>query len=135
MSMDVEKWLSHLPIAEEHIGEGILLNVEFMPSAPGEARILVGELCLTFLREDILDIEPAAELENLPPPHLHLIRIVVRKGAPLLDARAKDLCGTAAPGRRPFALSTRPSIITHDPSPRFRDLEHQFLQRQSLIDA
>jgi hypothetical protein len=134
MSMDVEKWLSHLPIAEERIGEGILLNGEFMPSAPGEARILVGELCLTFLREDILDLELAAELEN-SPPRPHLIRIVVRKGAPLLDARAKDLCGTAVPGRRPFALSTRRSIITYDPSPRFRDLEHQFLQRQSLIDG
>jgi hypothetical protein len=134
MSMDVEKWLSHLPIAEEHFGEGILLNGEFMPSAPGEARILIGELCLTFLREDILDIEPAAELET-SPPLAHLIRIVVRKGAAFLDARAKDLCCTAGPGRRPFALSTRPSIITHDPSPRFRDLEHQFLQRQSLIDG
>lgn len=131
--MDVEKWLSHLPIAEEHIGEGILLNGEFMPSAPGEARILVGELCLTFHREDILDTEPAAELENSLPLR-HVIRIVVRKGAPLLDARAKDLCGAALPARRPFALTTRPSIMTSDPAPCFRDLEHQFLRRESLID-
>jgi hypothetical protein len=134
MSMDVEKWLSHLPIAEEHIGEGILLTGEFVPSAPREARILVGELCLTFLREDILDIEPAAELENAPPLPRR-IHIVVRKGARLLDAREKDLCGTAVRGRRPFALSTRPSIVTDDPPPRFRDLERQFLQRQSLIDG
>jgi hypothetical protein len=134
MGMDVEKWLSQLPIAEERISEGILLNGEFMPSAPGEARILVGELCLTFLREDVLDAARAAELENSwPLPQL--VRVVVRKGAPLLDARAKDLCGTALPGRRPFALSARPSIITSDPSPCFRDREHQFLQRQSLVDG
>jgi hypothetical protein len=31
--------------------------------------------------------------------------------------------------------SIRPSIITHEPAPRFRALEHQFLRHQSLIDA
>jgi hypothetical protein len=132
--VDIKKWLSHLPAAEEHFGEGILLYGELMPSAPGEARIAVGEVCLTLLRDDILSIEPATELENAPP-HLDLIHIVVRKGAPLLDARAKDLCDTAVPGKRPFSLAIRPSVITHDPFPRFRALEHEFLQRQSLIDA
>jgi hypothetical protein len=133
MSMDVEEWLSRLPIAEEHTGQGILINGEFIPGAPGEVRFLVGELCLTFLREDILDIERAAESED-PPPHRLWMRIVVRKGACLLDARAKDLCVTSVPGKKPFALAARPSI-TYNPSPRFRELEHQFRQRHSLIDA
>jgi hypothetical protein len=133
MRMDIEKWLSHLPIAEEHIVEGILFDVEFISSTPGEARVVVGELCLTFLREDILDIESAAEMENSPPHGP--FRIVVRKGAPLLDARANEICGKVALGRRPFALSARPSIITHAHSPRFRELEHQFLKRHILIDA
>ena len=133
MSMDVENWLSHLPMAEEHICEGILLNGEFIPSAPGEARVLVGELCLTFLCEDILDIERAAESED-SSLHLRMMRIVIRKGAHLLDARAKDPSVASVPGKRPFALAARPSI-TYNPSPRFRELERQFRERHSLIDA
>lgn len=133
MSIDIGRWLARLPIAEGHLTQGILLTGTFLPSVPGQVHILVGELCLMFLREDIVEVEPAAD----PPgaaPDAGRVRIVVRKGAPLLGARARDLCATATP-RRPFALAVRPRVITHDPSPRFRDLERQFLQRHALVDA
>jgi alpha-beta hydrolase superfamily lysophospholipase len=142
MSIDVGKWLAQLPIAEGHLTQGILLTGTFLPSEPGQVHILVGALCLMFLREDIMDVEPAGDLEGAAPaaglegvaPDADRVRIAVRKGAPLLGARAKELCATATQ-RRPFALAVRPRVITHDPSPRFRELERQFLQRQSLVDA
>jgi hypothetical protein len=132
VSMDIEKWLSCLPLAEEHFVDGIVLAGQLLPSGPDEVRILAGDLCLTFLREDVLDAVPeyAQSDSSMSQPWL---RIVVRKGASLAEARAKDLCVAFAPGKRPFALAVRTSIA-YDPSPRFRELEYEFRRRHSLLD-
>ena len=99
-----------LPIAEEHTGHGILINGEFIPGAPEEARFLVGELCLTFLREDILDIERAAESED-PPPHRLWMRIVVRKvlacWMPVRRIFVSHRCREKSPLRLPLGLPSR----------------------------
>jgi hypothetical protein len=42
--------------------------------------------------------------------------------------------GEDPPRRRPFALAVRPQTILLGPSPRFRELERQFLRRHALLD-
>jgi hypothetical protein len=136
MNIGVEKWLSHLPFAEEHAGDGIVLTGLLVPGDPGGLHVLVGELRLSFLNEDIVEIEPVATSESLfAHEDEGMVRVLVRRGAPVEDVRPSELCNKVLPQRRPFALSVRPLVVTLGPRARFRDLEREFLLSQSLIDA
>lgn len=137
MNIKLETWLSRLPMAEEQVGDGIVLSGRLMPGAAGEFRILAGQLCLSFLRADILEIEPVSVPTAdglLQPPVQPEVRVLLRQGAPIQDVRAAELCDQILPQRRPFALSVRPLTITLGPCTRFRDLEREFLLSQSLIE-
>jgi hypothetical protein len=131
MSENIEEWLSQLPTAHECPSEGILLVGTLAPSAPEVACVVVGGFCFVFRRADILDIEiqDCSQVASQP----QTIRVVVRKGAPLMNAFPSDIRGESPTGRRPFALSSRQSIGVSNPCPRFRALEDHFLRKHSLL--
>lgn len=136
-ALDVEEWLATLLVAEEESGDGIVLDGWVLTSElTGEiekVRLVVGGLYLSFAREDVTDIESVvAAGHGSVPPGAFASRVVVRRGAPILDIRLERLCLQQT--RRPFALSVRPSTITLGPSNRFRELERQFLRDHSLVD-
>ena len=130
MLIDIDTWLSQLPLAEAEVTDGLLFVGDLISSTPKEGRISVGEMRLTFSREDILDMEPLAEPKNGCQHPTH--RILVRRGARLWEA---DLRSALPPGRRPFALSVRSPDIAYNQALRFRALEHDFLQRHGLLDV
>lgn len=129
------KWLLDLPFAEEHAGNGIVLIGRPIASNLDHFHCLVGQLQLSFLLQDILEIEPVSPLE-LPLSEVNkgVARILVRRGAPIQDIRLSELCDPGLPQRRPFALSVRPLVITLGPRRRFRDLEREFLLTNSLTN-
>jgi hypothetical protein len=136
MKTNIEQWLAHLPLADEQAGDGFVLTGRLVSVDGDEVRIVVGEPCLSFSPDDILDIAPVEVTEQLgPTPSPGTVRVAIRRGASLLDARPGTLIDGLPPPRRPFALATRPTPIILDPVPRFRELERRFLLSQSLIDA
>jgi len=135
VSSAVEKLLSSLPFAEEHAAHGIVLTGRAVSVVGGSFHFTVGELCFSFLPGDIVDIEPPLTSELLlPQEHTGTVRILIRHGARVQDIRPREICGHRLPGRRPFALSARPPVITLGPCTRFRDLEREFLLTHALID-
>jgi len=134
MNIDLEKWLSQLPIVEEEIGHGILLNGWLVPGEIDQISIIVGELRLSFFSSDVVETKSVGSTEHLPPSAGVPIRLVVRRGAPILDICLERPSEGFSQQRRPFALSVRPPTIIRGPSNKFRDLERQFLQSHSLID-
>ncbi len=54
------------------------------------------------------------------------VRVVLTRGARLLDARPAELFEGSIPGRVPFALATRPPVIRLGAKPRFRALERDY---------
>ena len=136
MNLDIEKWLSHIPLAEEVVGEGIVLSGWLVPSKPEELCILIGELYLVFHRIDIVGMELVTSIED--PGELKPaieVRIVIRRGSPILDIRLGQLREVLSPQQRPFAFSVRPLSITLKPASRFRNLERQFLEDAGLIGS
>ncbi|HEY8455795.1 MAG TPA: hypothetical protein VIL34_09390 [Actinopolymorphaceae bacterium] len=135
MSSGFNHWLSRLPLADEQAADGIVLTGRVFAGGLDQVHVLVDDLRLTFRAEDIVEVE---EVPTSGGDRLHLaprvFRVVVRPGAPLQDARPGELCERPSPGRRPFALSVRPPVITLGPATRFRDLEREFLLSQGLID-
>lgn len=134
MSINIQAWLSELPTAAEETGGGIVLEGFLLPSEADKIRIIVGGLCLSFLKTDVLEMESVNQTEDRSGAQFERgIRAVVRHGAAILDIRLRELCGLETP-KRPFPLSARPPTITLSTSTRFRNLEQQFLQRHSLIE-
>ena len=136
MNRDSEKWPSHLPIAEEVVGEGIVLNGWLVPSKPETLCIVTSELCLVFHQIDIIEIESVTSIED--PAELQPaipVRIVIRREAPILDIRLAKLREGLSPQHRPFALAVRPLTITIGPANRFRDLERGFLEGEELVGS
>jgi hypothetical protein len=132
MNVDVAQWIAHLPRADEQVGDGLVLTGYVLPAGAGEMRLAVGEVGLAFALADILDVAPAQE-DFGPASSTPAVRVVVRRGASLLDARPAMLV-TGRP-RMPFALSVRLTPVVLEPSRRFRDLERRFLLDHSLLDA
>jgi hypothetical protein len=132
MNVDVAQWIAHLPRADEQVVDGLVLTGYVLPAGAGEMRLAVGEVGLAFALADILDVARAQE-DCGPPAPTPAVRVAVRRGAPLLDARPAIL----ATGRpcMPFALSARLTPVVLEPSRRFRDLERRFLLDHSLLDA
>jgi hypothetical protein len=84
-----------------------------------DTRIVVGLLCLAFSSADVIAVH---ELEG------GRVRLIVRRGAPLLDAIPWEcVAGEIPQGRKPFALSSRPLTIRSLPFSRFRELEARYL--------
>lgn len=134
MNTDIKKWLSLLPFAEEQAANGIVLNGCLVSSQARKATILVGGVYLSFHRSDILEIEPADSTEDpVHPPSKVAIRVVIRRGASLLDIGLGQLDDEPSHHRRPFALSVRSLAATPAAADRFRNLERQFLLRHSLL--
>jgi hypothetical protein len=129
MSIDIEKWISHLPIAEEEelAAEGILLGGRLISGKTGEICVQSGPLILTFSQDDILQMEksPVEEDQSI---------IVIRREAPLLESRPSELCDLTTSKRRPFALAVRSRDIIAGPGRRFRNLERQFLANEGLLE-
>ena len=135
MKVDVVHWVSRLPLAEESVGEGIVLEGWLGRGEDSRADIFTGRMRLSFRWQDILEIEPAAMDDGPVEDSLILVRVAVRRGAALLDIRPEELCGRLPPKPKPFALAVRPS---HEPlgrADRFRELEREFLRKHGLIDA
>ena len=135
MKVDVVHWLSLLPLAEEHAGEGIVLNGWIGCGENGRAEIFASGLRLSFGSQDILDIEPAGTDFVSATSPLKPVRVVVRRGATLLDVRPDTLCEDLLPQQKPFALAVRLSHQPIGPADRFRELEREFLRKHGLIDA
>jgi len=128
MSIDIEKWISLLPIAEELTTEGILLSGQIINGKAGEICVLSGTLKLTFSQDDILKMENSLiEGQSI---------IVIRRKAPLLELESipSELCDVLSSKRRPFALTVRSRNILVGPSQRYRNLERQFLVNEGLLE-
>jgi hypothetical protein len=136
MKAEIEQWLVQLPFAEGEVGDGLVLTGWLLPTESGLTRIVAGELCLLFSTDDVLDVEPVGVTEQFGPTSASgALRVAIRRGAPLLDARPGVLSDGPRPPRRPFALATRLVPMILDPAPRFRELERQFLLDNSLMDT
>jgi hypothetical protein len=132
MLLDLAKLLSSLPVAEEDTATGIVLGGWLAPSAPGQFRILVGELCLCFAEADLLEIELNAMAESsVRPASVVGVVVVIRRGAPLLDICLSKVYEGSFPGRKPFALAVRPFTIrtNFNAESRFSRLDRQILDR------
>jgi hypothetical protein len=112
MLIDVGKLLSSLQVAEEDTATGIVLCGWLAPSAPGQLRILVDDLCLCFDQADLLEIEPNPMAESAKRPSSAVgIQVVIRRGARLLDICLSKVYEGLFAGRKPFALAVRPLTI------------------------
>jgi hypothetical protein len=129
MPIDVQRWLTQVPNADEQFPDGIALEGWLIAAEDGEARVLTGGLCLSLSRADIVGIEEVAEEDfaAAKTSAIH-VRAVVRRGAPLLDASPAELFDGSIPSRAPFALATRPPVIRTGAMPRFRALERHYLE-------
>ena len=123
---DVAAWLQHLPDADEEYSSEIVVEGWLAPSTVNEVRLVAGVLCLTFLQTDVLRLE---QVESTDRPSIRT-RMVLRRGATLLDARPAECAGDARTrGRQPFAIATRPTPMKPITMARFRELESDFLRR------
>jgi len=131
MALDIESWLGRLPLADEERTDGLVLIGRLPEIADGVFHLVAAETRLSFSSGDLLALIDAAEDEpgHLLPPGS--VRVAIRRGAALLDARPCSVAGKSAP-RTPFAFSTRPQILRLGPSPGFREREREFLERHSL---
>jgi hypothetical protein len=127
MKIDIEKWISLLPVAEEQAAEGsILFSGMLLPGKADEICILSGALRLSFSQDDILKIESS-------PVEGYSI-VAIRQRAPVLESMPSELCDLSSLSkRRPFALSVRSRKIISGPSHKFRALERQFLADEALL--
>jgi hypothetical protein len=128
MTIHVQRWLAQVPDADERFPDGIALEGWLIAAGDGEARFLTGRLCLTFSRADIVAIEEVAEEESRTEGSAIHVRVVVGRGARLLDASPAELFDGLIPGRAPFALATRPPVIRTGAIPRFSALERDYLE-------
>lgn len=128
MSIDIEKWISRLPLAEELAAEGILLSGQIINGGAGKICVLSGALRLTFSQDDVLKMENSL-VEGQSA-------IVIRRKAPLLELESmpSELCDVLSSKRRPFALAVRSRNILVGPSQKYRNLERQFLVNEGLLE-
>jgi hypothetical protein len=126
--LDVDRWLAQLPVADERESADIVLEGCLIASDNDKVRLLVGRLCLAFARADVLAAEELDDREcgESTAAAIHA-RLVVRRGAALLDASPGELHADRIRGRAPFALSARPPVILAAPAPRYRALERAFM--------
>jgi hypothetical protein len=135
MNIDVDRWLECLPIAEARTGDGMVIAGQLTAGPAHGVWLLVGELCLAFRLGDILEVVPVAPTErSVASTSQQGVRVLVRRGAPLLDVGLSKATGFEERQRRPFALSARPLTTQVSPCPHFLRLEREFLLRESLID-
>jgi hypothetical protein len=135
MKVDLAQWLFRLPLAEEKAADGIVLAGWLGRGEDGRVDIFAGRLRLSVRSQEILEIESAETDEVSATFSLKPVRVVVRRGAALLDIRPDELCKELPPQRKPFALAVRPSHRPLGPADRFRQLEREFLRKHGLIDA
>lgn len=134
MKVDIAQWVSRLPLAEEQAGDGIVLDGWLGHGEDGRVDIFVSGLRLSFRSQDILEAE-SVEIDNASAPSSPKpVRLLVRRGAAVLDIRPEELCETFPPRRKPFALAIRPSHLVLGPASRFRELEREFLLKHGLMD-
>ena len=134
MNVDIVQWLSGLPGADEHAGDGLVLDGWLGRSEDGRAEIFVRGLRLSFRVRDILEIEFVETEDASAPSSRRPVRLLVRRGAAVLDMRPDELCEALPPKTKPFALAVRPSHRAVGPANRFRELERAFLLKHGLID-
>ncbi|HKT48555.1 MAG TPA: hypothetical protein VJP87_13605 [Candidatus Acidoferrales bacterium] len=112
MLIDLNSLLASLPMAVEDRHAGIQLCGWLAPSEAGEMRIVAGDLCLCFREPDVLEIERDVMTESgLQPESAIRVRVLIRRGAPLLDLCLSKVYEGLFPGRKPFALAVRPHTI------------------------
>lgn len=135
MKVEVAQWLCRLPLADEKVGDGIVLDGWLVPGGDGRADVSVRGLRLSFRSQDVLETQ-SVETEDAPAPSSpRAVRLLVRRGAAVLDIRPDEFCDALPLGRKPFALAVRPSHQVLGPANRFRELEREFLLKHGLIDA
>jgi hypothetical protein len=134
MNVDIVQWVSRLPCADEHAGDGFVLDGWLGRGEDGRAEIFVRGLRLSFRLRDILEIESIETEDGSAPSSRRPARLLVRRGAAVLDIRLDELCEALPPKRKPFALAVRPSHRGVGPANRFRELERAFLLKHGLID-
>jgi hypothetical protein len=134
MKVDVAQWVSRLPLAEEQVGDGIVLDGWLGRAEDGRADIFVSGLRLSFRLQDILETQSVGMEDPSAPSSPRPVRLLVRRGAAVLDIRPDQLCEICLSRRKPFALAVRPSHLVLGPANRFRELEREFLLKHGLID-
>ena len=135
MKVDVAQWVSLLPRAEEQAGDGIVLDGWLGRGQNGRVDIFVGGLRLSFRLRDILAIESVTTEDTSAQASPRPVRVLVRRGAALLDIRPAELCERLPSHQKPFALAVRPYHRVLGGANRFRELEREFLLTHGLIDA
>jgi len=134
MNDEIVQWVSRLPLVDERAGDGLVLDGWLGRSENGRAEIFVRGLRLSFRLRDILEIESLETDAAATPSARTPVRLVVRRGAGVLDIRLSELCEGLTPKQRPFALTVRPSHRAIGPANHFRELERAFLLKHGLID-
>ena len=131
-----ETWLSSLPYDDQIVaaaGEGIRLSALLVSAPPERVKLLVGPVFIEFNATDVLKIE-----ELLVPPESRLsaaiaVDLVLRVGARVLAIYAADgSSAVALGGPLPFSLATRPTALMLPPSPKYRTVLTQYMQRYHL---
>jgi hypothetical protein len=135
MNIDVAEWLCRLPLADEQAGDGIVLDGWLVPGEDGRTDISVRGLRLSFRSQDVLETQSVETEDAYAPSSPRAVRLLVRRGAAVLDIRPDEFCVALPPRRKPFALAVRPSHQLLGPANRFRELEREFLQKHGLIDT
>lgn len=134
MKVDVAQWVSRLSLAEEQAGDGIVLDGWLGRVEDGRADIFVSGLRISFRLRDILEAESVETDDASAPSSPRPVRLLVRRGAAVLDVRPEELCEVFLPRQKPFALAVRPSHLVLGPASRFRELEREFILKHGLID-
>jgi hypothetical protein len=130
MVVDVARWLADLPRADEEITPQLVFEGWLIQGTAPFIRIISGGLCLKFATGDVIGIEV---LDTASEERARRARVIVRRGAPLLDAcPGERMLGHLPAGRRPFALSSRPLFPGTISRTRFRELEEDFIRRNRL---
>jgi hypothetical protein len=130
---DRKRWIAHLPVADEETVVDLVVVGWLLPGPAERAQIVAGDLCLTFATIDVLDLEPLGEPLEKSDGGARRVRLVVRRGAALLDVCPREcVVGRLPLGRQPFALSSRPLNMDIPSRTRFPELEEDFLTRAGL---
>jgi hypothetical protein len=125
-------WLDSLPDANAE-SDGFQLEGVLIRAPKGCVRLVSGHLCLDFDVDDIVEVQTAGASEaGILHFGVHVL-LRLRAGARLLRACPSDVYkDLIRVRRRPFVMSCRPIIHILPDTPRFRDLEKEFLRRYGL---
>jgi hypothetical protein len=133
--LDTPRWISGLPDAVEEEPDDLVLVGRVVGEGGSGITVVSGGLCLTLPSDAVLSIEAIEPDTRRPGDSDRANRVVIKRGAALLDVRPRECVeGLIPAGRRPFPISTRGQTPRSTAATKYKALERAFLTAAGLTE-